>query len=148
MAINTQRVLLGGLAAGVVLNIIDGVTYGVVLKDRMTAMADAFKPGMGAAMMSGNATTVYIITDLIIGLLLVWTYAAVRPRFGPGAGTAVIVAVLFWLFGTLINTSSLMTGMFTMGFFWTAAIIGLVAYIVASIVGAAIYKEEPAPAAA
>ena len=50
MAINTPRVLLGGLAAGVVLNVIDGVTYGVVLKDRMMAQADAFKPGMGASM--------------------------------------------------------------------------------------------------
>ena len=148
MAINTPRVLLGGLAAGVVLNVIDGVTYGVVLKDRMMAQADAFKPGMGASMMSGNAMTVYIITDLVIGLLLVWTYAAVRPRFGPGAATAVIVAILFWIFGTLMNAMSLMTGMSTMSFFWTTAIIYLVALIVGSIVGAAIYKEETGAATA
>lgn len=148
MAVNTSRVILGGLVAGVVMNVIDGVTYGVVLKDQMMANADQFKQGMGALMMSGNAMTVYIITDFVVGLLLVWMYAAVRPRYGPGPGTAAMVAVVFWLFGSLINAGMLMSGMMPMGLWWKTAIIYLVCLIIGSMAGAAVYKEEGAPATA
>jgi hypothetical protein len=148
MAVNTSRVILGGLVAGIVANVIDGVTYGVVLKDQMMSNADKFKPGLGAVMMSGNATTVYIISDLIIGMLMVWMYAAVRPRYGPGPGTAAMVAVVFWLFSAIINAGMLMMGMMPMGLWWTTAIIGLACYIVATIAGAAVYKEEGVPVAA
>jgi len=144
---NTPKVLAGGLAAGVVLNVIDYITYTKVLVDRVTAETDAFKPGLSAVMMSGNAITVYIITDFVVGILLVWTYAAIRPRFGPGPKTAATAAVLFWLFGSLINANNLLIGMTSRGLWWTIAIISLVNFLLAAWVGAMIYKEEGAPAA-
>lgn len=148
MGINTKRVLLGGLAAAVVLNLIDYITYDVILSARMTAAADAFKPGLASVMMSGDAVVVYVITDIVFGLLLVWTYAAIRPRFGPGIGTAVTTAVVFWLFGSFINASALLNGMMSMGLWWTTDIISLLNFVIATGVGASIYKEEGAAAAA
>jgi len=64
--------------------VIDYITYTKVLVDRVTAEADAFKPGLSAVMMSGNAITVYIISDFVVGILLVWTYAAIRRDSDPG----------------------------------------------------------------
>lgn len=146
MAINTKKVLIGGLAAGVVVNVIDWLMYGMILGDRMRAESNAFKPGLGDQMMnmgSGQMAT-YVIIDLIIGLLLVWTYAAIRPRFGPGPKTAVYVAILFFILGCIMNSGYMMMGMMSSGLFWTMCLIWLVNLIIAGIVGAMLYTEDTA----
>ena len=148
MAINTSKVLVGGIAAGIVLNVIDFITYTYVVVDKVTAEANAFKPGLGAMMMSGAAIKIYVIIDLVIGLLLIWTYAAIRPRFGPGPSTAAAAAVLFWLLACLDAVGGLIMGMQTSGLFWTIAVISLVKLLLAAWVGAMLYKEDGAPAAA
>ena len=147
MALNTSKVVAGGLAAGVVLNVIDYVTYTIVLVDRVTAQADAFKPGMAASMMSGNAITVYIITDFIYGLLLVWTYAAIRPRFGPGPRTAMLTALLFWILLAFCNAPSMLMGMVSAKLWWAESFVMLVNLLIATWIGAMIYKESESMAA-
>jgi hypothetical protein len=144
MAMNTKKVLVGGLAAGVVLNIIDYVVNGIVLAPRMKAEADAFMPGLSNIMMSGRSITMYIITDFVVGILLVWTYAAIRPRFGPGLRTAGAAAVLFWLLGSLFTVGYMQIGMMSRGLWWTTGIIWLVNLLIASSVGAWLYTEEAA----
>jgi hypothetical protein len=148
MALNTSKVVAGGLAAGVVLNVIDYITYTIVLVDRVKAQADAFKPGMAASMMSGNAITVYIITDFIYGLLLVWTYAAIRPRFGPGPRTAMLTALLFWIVLAFCNAPTMLMGMVTVKLWWAESFVMLVNFLVATWIGAMIYKESGEGAAA
>ena len=45
--INMQKVLVGGLIAGVVLNVVDSVLFGVVLRDQMAAaMTSINRPAM------------------------------------------------------------------------------------------------------
>lgn len=148
MALNTSKVVAGGLAAGVVLNVIDYITYTIVLVDRVNAQADAFKPGMAASMMSGSAITVYILTDFIYGLLLVWTYAAIRPRFGPGPRTAMITALLFWILLAFCNASAMLMGMVSVKLWWAESFVMLVNLLIATWVGAMIYKESGEGAAA
>lgn len=148
MAINTQKVLVGGLAAGVVLNIIDFLTNGVLLADRMKAEAEAFKPGLSDSMMGGSSIAIYIISDFVVGILLVWTYAAIRPRFGPGPGTAVKAALLFWVLGGIFNAGYLMMGMMSAASWFIFAIIWLVNLLLAAWVGARLYTEEGSATAA
>jgi hypothetical protein len=88
-----------------------------------------------------------ILMNLIIGFLLVWTYAAIRPRFGPGANTAIYAAVLFWILGGIFNSGYLVMGMMSKGLWWTFAAVYLVCLIISSIVGASVYKEEGVVAA-
>lgn len=147
MALNTSKVIAGGLAAGVVLNVIDWITYTKVLVDKVTAEADAFKPGMAASMMSGNAITVYIISDFVFGLLLVWTYAAIRPRFGPGPRTAMLTALLFWILMAFCNAPTMLMGMVSVRLWWTESFIMFVNFLIAAWVGAMIYKESEGAAA-
>jgi hypothetical protein len=97
MAINTQKVLIGGFVAGVVMNAIDFVTNMFILGDRMKAESDAFKPGLADQMMSTSTMVSYIVMDFVLGFALIWTYAAIRPRFGPGIKTATYAALLFWI---------------------------------------------------
>jgi hypothetical protein len=148
MALNTGKVVAGGLAAGVILNLIDYITYTKILVDRVTAEAEAFHPGMASSMMSGNAITVYIITDFILGLLLVWTYAAIRPRYGPGPRTALLAAFLFWILLAFSNAPMMMMGQVSANLWWTETFISFVNFAVASWIGAMIYKESGESAAA
>ena len=148
MAINTQKVFVGGLVAGVVLTIIDFLGNGVILADRMTADTEAFKPGLSEMMMSGNAIAMYVVSDLVIGLLLVWTYAAMRPRFGPGPRTAVHAALLVWIVGAIVALGYLQMGMMAMDTWLLYALFLLVGLILAAIVGGKLYTEEGSGAAA
>jgi len=148
MAINTQKVFVGGLVAGVVLNIIDYLGNGVILADRMNADTEAFKPGLSEMMMSGNAIAMYVVSDLVIGLLLVWTYAAMRPRFGPGPRTAVHAALLVWIVGAIVALGYLQMGMMAMDTWLLYAFFLLVGLILAAIVGGKLYTEEGSAAAA
>ncbi|HEX9247895.1 MAG TPA: hypothetical protein VF856_00270 [Gemmatimonadaceae bacterium] len=142
MAINTSKVLVGGIAAGVVMNIIDFISYKFILGARMMAESEAFKPGMSQAMMTSSAMISNIVMDLVLGILLVWTYAAIRPRFGPGMKTATYAAVLFWILAGIFLSGYLHMGMMSSGLWWTFAFIGLVNFWVSAWVGARLYSED------
>jgi hypothetical protein len=144
MAVNTNKVLLGGIAAGVVLNAIDFVVNTYILGARMKAATDAFKPGLSEQMMTGSAIASYVIMDFALGVVLVWTYAAIRPRFGPGLRTATYAAVLFWILGAIFNIGYLHMGMMSTGLWLAFALIELVSFFLAAWVGAKLYTEEGA----
>ena len=144
MAINTQKVLVGGFVAGVVMNAIDWIVNGFVLGARMKAESDAFKPGMADQMMSGSTMASYIVMDFILGFALVWTYAAIRPRFGPGIKTASYAAVLFWILAGIFLSGYLHMGMMSTGLWMTFAVFGLVNFLLSAWAGAKFYTEGTA----
>ena len=138
--INTGKVIAGGLAAGVVANVIDFLVNGVWLADRWKTQTAKLNPNLD--MMSTNALAYYVGFDFVIGILLVWLYAAIRPRFGPGPRTAMIAAIPVWLLFTGVNVSFAVTTMYTWKLMGVASVAGLVSLLLASYVGAMIYKEE------
>jgi hypothetical protein len=142
MAINTQKVVIGGIAAGVVMNIIDFISNMYILGARMKAESDAFKPGMADQMMSSSTMISYIVMDFVLGIALVWTYAAIRPRFGPGPKTAVYVAILFWVLAGIFLSGYLHMGMMSSGLWWSFAFVGLVNFLISAWVGAKVYSED------
>ena len=144
MAINTQKVLIGGIVAGVVMNAIDFVTNTYILGERMKAETEAFKPGLSDQMMSGSSIVGYIVMDFILGIALVWTYAAIRPRFGPGIRTASYAAGLFWLLTMIFMSGYMHMGMMSSGLWFTFAFIGLVNYLLSAWAGAKFYTEDSA----
>ena len=144
MAINTNKVLIGGIAAGVVMNIIDFVGNGFIFAARMKAESDAFKPGLADQMNRPSVMVSYIIMDLILGIALVWTYAAIRPRFGPGMKTATYAALLFWILGGIFYSGYLHMGMMSLGLWVSFAIFALVNFLISGWVGAKLYTENAA----
>ena len=143
MAINTKKVVVAGLAAGVVMNILDFL-INMMFGAQMQESANAFKPGLGDAMasMGGSTMAGYIIMDLVIGMLLAYTYAAMRPRFGPGAKTAVITALIFWIFGSIVSSNYLIMGIMSRSLWLTFGLVYLVCLIIASLVAGALYSED------
>jgi hypothetical protein len=146
MAMNIKKVVIGGIVAGIVINVIDFVSNTYILGARMKAESDAFKPGMSDQMMTGSAIASYVIMDLVLGIALVWTYAAIRPRFGPGPRTAFFAAVLFWLLALIFTAGFRQMGIMSAGLWWTFAFIGLINFLLASWAGAKVYSEDGAGA--
>ena len=144
MAINTQKVVVGGIVAGVVMTVIGFISNMFILGARMKAESDAFKPGLADQMMQGRAMVSYIVMDLILGIALVWTYAAIRPRFGPGMRTATYAAGLFWILAGVFMSGFMHMGIMSPGLWWTFAFLGLVNFLVSAWVGARLYSEDSA----
>jgi hypothetical protein len=142
MAINTQKVVVGGIVAGVVMIVIDFISNMFILGARMKAESDAFKPGLADQMMQGPAVITNIVMSLILGIALVWTYAAIRPRFGPGLKTATYVAVLFWILAGIFYSGYLHMGMMSAGLWWSFAFVGLVNFFLSAWAGAKLYSED------
>lgn len=135
--INLSRVILGGIVAGVILNISMYLLHDVVLKtqheETMRALGKTMPTG-------GSVLTVWLLYGFIWAIVAVWLYAATRPRFGAGPGTAARAAVLVWFFSCLLPSIA----MWNMGLFpFSGLEVGwdLVTDIIAVIAGAALYKE-------
>src|SRR6266852_5566231 len=97
--INWRSVVLGGLLAGFVLNVVDWLVYGLWLKqDFATAMQALGKPPI-----ADSAIWVFVVLDFVYGIGLLWLYAAIRPRFGAGPRTAVIAGLALWFFVDLLR---------------------------------------------
>lgn len=144
-SINTGKVVTGGLVAGVVANAVDFVTNNYVLAADWQAWATAHNIDP-AVLTSGVVATTWIVVDFLLGILLVWTYAAMRPRFGPGVHTALLAGLVIYLASTLVIFGFAQMGMMTMTMFVKGSIAAVVAVFGAAVAGAAMYKEEGAAA--
>ncbi len=137
--INWGRVVVGGLLAGVVLNIVDFVFFGVIMKQAIDAAMQALGKRPGAM---DSLVPLFVVLDFVYGIGLLWVYAAIRPRFGAGAKTAVIAGVAVWFFaGLLHSVGEGPMGLFPQQMYTVGTIVELVKYAVAGAVGAYVYKE-------
>lgn len=148
MAINAQRVVVGGLAAGVVTNILGFLGWGLLMGPRMNAEMDAVVPGLSARMATGMSMSFNIVTQFAVMMLVVWLYAAMRPRFGPGFKTAAYAALAVWVCGILFYQGWYLIGMMSSGTYLIATIINGAILLAGAYVGGMLYKEEEAPAGA
>jgi hypothetical protein len=142
-AISPGKLVLGGVAAGVVMNAIDYVSNNFILAKDWQNVAQL--RNIDLARMGGpSAIVTYAIVDLLFGFLLVLTYAGIRPRFGPGPGTATVASGLVFAAWALVLST--FAGVF---FSWDVYIrtgaLALVAMLAAGQAGAWVYSEE-APA--
>ena len=139
--INWGRVFLGGLLAGVVINIGEYLFHAVLFKNEVAEMMRAIGKDP-AAVMSGNAIVIWNILGFLTGIGAVWGYAAIRPRFGAGAKTAMVAGVAVWYFSRFLGAIGEMNmGMMSQKMIMTGLVWGLVEMIIATIAGAWAYKE-------
>jgi len=139
--INYPRVFLGGLAAGVVANISDSVNNALIMADDMRRMAQRLGLDWDAVNGTGAIVT-WIVVDFIYATLIVWTYAAIRPRLGPGPKTAVTAGLVLFSAITVVLFGFQRMGIFTPDAFIKNTVFSLVTTVVVSLVGGAVYKED------
>lgn len=141
MAINSSKVLVAGLAAGIVGNIIGFLGFGLMMGKRMEAEAVAVAPSLAGRGMSSGAIATNVVITFLIGILIVWLYAAIRPRFGPGMKTATYAALVIWLCGLFFHVDWLLVGMMTPATYVMASLVALVQVIAQAGVGGMLYQE-------
>ena len=136
--INVGRVILGGLLAGLVINISETIlNLVVVAKD----MEDAFRalnmPPLGTGPIMG-----FVASSFVVGIALIWLYAAIRPRFGAGPKTAVIAGLTVWFFAYLYAAFGMaLMNLFPVKVMLITTIWGLPEVVLAAAAGAWLYQE-------
>ena len=136
--INTSRVILGGLAAGLAYNVINWFAHGVVLRalsERTMAELDMAPPSTVQMLQLWLIWTVY-------GFTLAWVAAAIRPRFGPGLPTALRAAMVVWIAGVIVPAlPNAVLGFASMQMILIDALVGLIGLVVGGVVADHSYRE-------
>lgn len=137
-SINTRGVVVGGLVAGLVINVSEYILNEPVLGAEIASALSAHN----LPPMTGGAIAWFLIYGFALGIVLVWLYAAIRPRYGPGPKTAACAGAAVWFlayvtaylnFGVI---GLLSARLLIIGLIW-----GLVELIVAAIAGGRLYTE-------
>src|SRR5438093_11218844 len=97
--INWSRVLLGGLVAGLIIDVGQWLLNGLFLgSDWRQAMQSLGKP-LAETPARG---LFYILLGVAYGIMAIWLYASIRPRYGAGPITALYAGLGVWLLGDFL----------------------------------------------
>ncbi len=139
--INWRSFIVGGLVAGVIINI-----------SAITLVHGVFGEAYAATFVSHLSSEITIPTAalliwvrLVVGMVVTFVYIGFRPRFGPGPRTALIACLAVW-FSTYITLAFMLNkfGVLTGWRLWVTIVWGFGEVYVATLVGAWIYREQPA----
>ena len=136
--INVGRVIIGGLLAGLVINIGETILNVVVVAQGMEQALKARNlPPLGAGAIGG-----FVLLAFLLGIATVWLYAAIRPRFGAGAATAAVAGLAVWFFAYLYKgVGQDLIGFFPAGLTILTLVWGLAEIILGALAGSWVYRE-------
>jgi hypothetical protein len=136
--INLGRVVIAGLAAGVIINLFEFLLNGVILDAQWTALMKS----INRPVLDGLHVGYFMALGFVQGLIAVWTYAAIRPRFGLGPMTAITAALLTWLTTVVVaDLVPTIMGVFELSMVLMMLGVGLIEIVIATLVGGYLYKE-------
>jgi len=137
--INYGRAILGGLLAGLVINVGEFVLNEVLFKKQLEEMVRQHNlPIPGVAFIA----TAVLLT-FVMGVIIVITYAEIRTRLGPGPKTAICAGLTLWfavyVYAGILNSTlfGVEPSLMAIGLVWGAA-----EYVIAAVAGAWLYKES------
>ncbi len=139
--INWRRVIVGGLLAGVVMNISEAALHGGMLGQDA---AELFRSFGVADTPVGWQLPALVGMTFVLGLTSVWLYAAIRPRYGAGPKTAICAGLAVWILAHLWSGAYLaagFTGLITPRLAWIPVAWGLLEAPLGTLAGAWLYKE-------
>ncbi len=135
---NYARILIGGLVCGLVLSIGEFVLNSVLLKEQM----EEFMRRCGFTPPDPKAMVILFAITFLLGIFIIYVYAAIRPRYGPGPKTAICAGLLAWFCVYFYNNAvGLALGFVPVNVFMIAIIWGAVQYSLAALAGAWLYRE-------
>jgi TRAP-type C4-dicarboxylate transport system permease large subunit len=137
--INLGKVIVGGVVAGLVLNIGQSIVHLYLFAAQSAAITEA----MGLPETTGSQIGMYWALGFVIGLVMMFMYAGFRPRCGPGVNTALAAGAVTFILGELIPTLyNLVSGLTSLGDSLPFVLSTLVLLMVSSVAGAALYTED------
>jgi len=144
--LNWQRIILGGLLAGVIIDAFEWVTNGVIFA---SDWADVMKTLNSSTNFSVKQIMALNVWGFLTGIAMVWLYAAIRPRFGAGPKTAVLAGAAMWFMNYALGGAfPVVSHLYPVDLAAVTTMIGLVEAVAAALAGAWLYKEASQPEAA
>jgi len=139
--INWRRVFLGGTLAGVVLIVLATAFAALFIgqQELRTAVRSFHLSASGS-----GALLFFVFVFLLLGILMTWWYAAIRPRFGAGPKTAAIAGLAVWLVavGQMLKSVAMYEPSVNLPPGPVLPILYLAMIVASTEVGAWVYTEE------
>lgn len=145
--INWGRLILGSLVAAIIMFVTDGLIHGTVADpDWQKLYADlSARPPQH----HGSNMVYFVIFELGRGFTAILFYVMMRAFFGAGVKTAILAGIVGWIAFSLTGPVQFIPlGFFSIALWLKVGIIHLVTSIIATIAGAALYKDVAKPAVA
>ena len=138
--INVGRLILGGIVAGIAIDLVDYLVDGKWLAQRW---ADGMAL-LGKTAFSPVQIIWFNVLGLLTGIAAIWLYAAIRPRFGAGAKTAIIAGTAVWIIGTVLPNVEFMyvAKLFSEHLTLYTTLGGFVEVVFGTLAGASVYRES------
>ena len=141
--VNLARAVAGGLLAGLVMNISEFVLHALVLGPDGEALQAEWQQLGLVVEADPMMLLLLVLATFALGIMAVWTYAAIRPRFGAGVGTAACAGLLVWAlsYGYSAIYVHAAVQIYPPRLTWLPVAWSLIEVPVATIVGAWVYRE-------
>lgn len=136
--INGKKVVIAGLAAGLVMNIVDALSNGVLLESQWSAAMNAL--GLKAEMTT-PAFVSLIGGDFVLGVVVAFIYAAIRPRFGAGPRTGFIAGMVVWVVALVIYLTLAGTNVYPLSLVLMTMAFALITVLAGGYVAGRVYSE-------
>ncbi|HKP81184.1 MAG TPA: hypothetical protein VJT69_04160 [Pyrinomonadaceae bacterium] len=145
--INWGRLILGSLIAAIIMFITDGFIHETIAKADWTAVYNGLKATMPEP--HGTNMVYFALFELGRGFTAIMFYVLMRAYFGAGPKTAVLAGIVGWIAFSLTGPVQFIPlGFFSNALWLKVGAIHLITSIVATIAGAALYKDAVKPAVA
>ena len=140
---NWSRIILGGLFGSVVMMVLAILEMKTLQGPWLDAAIELLGPQTDSDWW--RFISAMGVLCVVGGIMSVWLYAAIRPRFGPGPKTAAIVGLAVWLPTSTVDWFWASTGFVPSRGMMIPILAFLPILIAVAISGAWLYKEDGEP---
>ena len=145
--INWGRLVLGILVAAIIMFFTDGFIHEVIAKNDWKALYEALRAREPEP--HGLSMVYFAIFEIGRAFTAMMFYVAMRAICGAGPKTAVCAGILGWIAFSLTGPVQFIPlGFFSNSLWLKVGVIQLIVSIIATVAGAALYKDAASPAVA
>jgi hypothetical protein len=142
--INWGRLIVGSLIAAIIMFLTDGFIHETIAKADWQAVYDAL--GATVPEPHGLSMVYFALFELGRGFTAMMFYVTMRSFFGAGPKTAVLAGIVGWIAFSLTGPVQFIPlGFFSNALWIKVGAIHLITSIIATIAGAALYKDAATP---
>jgi len=136
-----NRIVTGGLLAGIVFILFEAAAEPLFFGSQMEELFAR----LGLPTPSEGAMLGRVAALLVLGIMTVWLYASLEPRYGRGRFTAVLAGGVVWALTCLFAGAMLYSfGIFTAQFFLMTAVYSLPQSVVSALAGSWVIRRRVA----
>ena len=145
--INWGRFIVGCLIAAITMFFTDGFIHETIAKADWKAVYDGLRAVEPEP--HGFSMVYFALFELGRGFTAMMFYVTMRSIFGPGPKTAVLAGIVGWIAFSVTGPAQFIPlGFFTNTLWLKVGALHLITSIIATIAGAALYKDAATPAVA